>query len=496
MTFDLLDQPWIPVMGMDGRIHRVGIHDVLHHAEKYRALALSPLEDVVLTRLLVAFAHRALGNPDTDRWCDIWESGQFPAQDITDYADTWRSRFDLFGTVAPFMQSPTTMDAEPSGTDVLVPESSSISRPLFAGFDTNTMSGAQGAIALLVCHAYDTAGLKTGAPSGRSFGNSRGLCGNGQIVMAQGRTLFHTLMLNMIASDSIWSRSGPGDLPAWERPVLAVTDQRNTPDGPIDAMTWQSRRIQLVHDGYLVTGAYRVGPGKESTVDSSVGHRYEHMMMWRTLKAQKDGLPQFIGDSYAPMGWRGFSGAYVGGKTSTTPATPVVEWVCELQVDHGIFDVASTLSWSRTGAMYGNKCAVIDDVHHERVTAPAADFRADGASCEALTTLVDRIVDTIDDAGRFAYRAAITTDGANPDRAASMSDGARSAAWSTVTPVLTRWAMDTSESDPATVLEATARSCQRACDTVLDSLGTRAYRFPEIITARAKVGASIHRRTH
>ena len=49
MTFNLLDEPWIPVLYADGRAERVGIRTALTNARAIRQIAASnPMDRVAL----------------------------------------------------------------------------------------------------------------------------------------------------------------------------------------------------------------------------------------------------------------------------------------------------------------------------------------------------------------------------------------------------------------------------------------------------------------
>lgn len=58
MSFNLLTQPWIPVLYANGRFDRVGICQALIEAERIRQIAASnPMDNVALLRFLLAVLH-------------------------------------------------------------------------------------------------------------------------------------------------------------------------------------------------------------------------------------------------------------------------------------------------------------------------------------------------------------------------------------------------------------------------------------------------------
>ncbi len=89
-SYDLLTEPWIPVLRTDGTADSLGLRDVLHQAHQLRGLTgETPLVTASLYRLLLAVLYRALGTPTLDTWEDLWEQGRFPAQALDAYLSRW-----------------------------------------------------------------------------------------------------------------------------------------------------------------------------------------------------------------------------------------------------------------------------------------------------------------------------------------------------------------------------------------------------------------------
>lgn len=79
VTFNLVDEPWIPCVTADGASIELGLLDTLTRAHELREMAdPSPLVTVALHRLLLAIVHRLLDGPASyDAWCAVWNAGQF-----------------------------------------------------------------------------------------------------------------------------------------------------------------------------------------------------------------------------------------------------------------------------------------------------------------------------------------------------------------------------------------------------------------------------------
>lgn len=109
MHFNVLDNPWIPIVRPDGSKDMLGIREVLSQASALREISVaSPLEEYSIYRFLCVFLMDAL-RPDT-----IWDikallkHGKFDMSQIEKYISQCEAEgvsFDLFDEKRPFMQS-------------------------------------------------------------------------------------------------------------------------------------------------------------------------------------------------------------------------------------------------------------------------------------------------------------------------------------------------------------------------------------------------------
>lgn len=311
-SFCLVSEPWIPCEHLDGTRVELGIRDVLVHAHELRAIAdSSPLVTAALHRLLLAILHRCFGPPDIAAWKDLYEAKRFSASSLERYLGKWRERFDLFHPERPFYQV-RGLPFDPDGIDILVTERTAWGggvslfqhRPEGVG---TTLSPAEAARWLLCAQSFSPGGLvrKPGEPASASAGPLN----RGAIVLLRGDSLFETLVLNLVVYAPALDLPLPGnpkrDLPAWEREApprsLNRSDEpKRMPDGWIDLLTWQSRRLELRMDNQRVTGCVRcVGQGlhEDTPLDPMIAWRVDEKYGYLPLGFDADRA--FWRDSHA-----------------------------------------------------------------------------------------------------------------------------------------------------------------------------------------------------
>lgn len=98
-SFNLLTEPWIPIAG----VGLVSLNDVFTHPE-YARLGGTPVEKVVILRLLLCIVHASSPLPDLDAWLDL--TLEEMAQNALVYLEKWSDRFDLYDETHPFLQFP------------------------------------------------------------------------------------------------------------------------------------------------------------------------------------------------------------------------------------------------------------------------------------------------------------------------------------------------------------------------------------------------------
>lgn len=107
-TFNLLDEPWIPVHFVDGETRDLGLLELFAQAHRIVSLAeTAPPNLIALYRMLLAITHRAL-TMDCGAWRDSdrarWYRDGLLSNAFNAYLEHWRERFWLFHPEKPFMQ--------------------------------------------------------------------------------------------------------------------------------------------------------------------------------------------------------------------------------------------------------------------------------------------------------------------------------------------------------------------------------------------------------
>lgn len=268
-SFDLREAPWIPVRDQEGRNLRVGLRQALCEAHLFVGLAgPSPLATFALHRLLLAFLHRSLNGPRGEKaWRALRDAGHFPAESVQSYLLQWGHRLDLLHPERPFYQV-AGLPLEGAGpVSKLFQERSSGNNAVW--FDHSwdeqgrSLSFADAALQLLVVQNFSLGGLvsfaKGADPGLHKSAKSALMVGHAGFLVG-GANLFECLVNNLVAYNPSGNRPFEGqseaDCPAWEREKATWVEER-FPDGYLDLLTWQARRVLLVpsEDGSCVAQA-------------------------------------------------------------------------------------------------------------------------------------------------------------------------------------------------------------------------------------------------
>lgn len=260
-SYCLISQPWIPCSLPDGTQREFGLAEALRRAHEITAVSdPSPPITISLHRLLLAILHRVFGPRNSREWRALWDAGRFDGDRLEAYFTQWKHRFDLFDEERPFYQVGGLDRGMLKSVATLAPECASGNNA--ALFDHAT-DGSPTALApnfaarlILVGQNFAFGGRFSGAKAGESAEASPLV--TGAAFLASGSTLARTLLLNLVICPPKGELSSPrgSDNPAWERNVSTAVEARR-PDGHLDYLTWQSRRVWL-EPALDQTGAARV----------------------------------------------------------------------------------------------------------------------------------------------------------------------------------------------------------------------------------------------
>ncbi len=262
--FNLIKKHWIPcrmVKANNGKLELLGIEEALMRAsEVLEIVGDSPPVTIALYRLLLAIVHRSLGPLSYHgEWQRFWKDEKLFQESVLAYLNRKEpieiaKRFDLFDPVHPFYQSNNTIAARENlnqdfwGKLIFQDPGSALLFEHIAAAEPPILTDVQAARCLLAIQSFDTGGTKTADEDKESVSPAPLLPAATGIV--RGRNLFETLMLNLCWRDQKFFTSyqqGGSDKPAWER-TDAIESAEREPDGYLDLLTWQSRRIRLVPD--------------------------------------------------------------------------------------------------------------------------------------------------------------------------------------------------------------------------------------------------------
>jgi CRISPR system Cascade subunit CasA len=274
-SFNLIDKSWIPCLTLAGEREEFGIRDVLMQAHELREIrGDTPLETASLYRLLLAILHRILGPENPRVWKSLWNRLQFDIDVIDAYLlqSSIHQCFDLFHPQKPFYQPCKQVENKESPSAKIqkgkMPLEEFLKEDTRNGVEPTSvisllLHAASGGNAVLFDHNTKAVGLSlTPAQAARAlitsqlfgFGGTSGVKENftdafgskGVLFLAQGQSVFETLMLNMIeyGEDKPLPTPDGNDLPAWEMADPFIPD-RERPKGYLDYLTWHNRRIWL-----------------------------------------------------------------------------------------------------------------------------------------------------------------------------------------------------------------------------------------------------------
>lgn len=376
--FNLLNEPWICALTLNGNVQKYTLPDVLTHAHELRRLAGEmPAQDFAMLRLLLAVLQTVIyrynedGEKDLleegdereilERWKNIWDAGKLPDEILRQYFECWKDHFWLFHPQRPFYQVP---EAE-KGTgfkagklDGSISESNNKSR-LFSsktGAAKGKMEYDEAARWLLYLNGYDDASAKSGA--------GVGWLGQIGVVFSEGETLFETLMLNLVLLDEqreCWSKPRP----TWE---LEIPESKKSVEIPVpnnqaELLSLQSRRIFLKREEDRVTGYSLLG-GDFFNSESAFA---EQMTRWQVLQKNKKTAPKMIPrkNNAEKQMWRDFASFVIAEEEDIRPG--IVRWI-ECLKSKGLIDKKRFITFRVIAVKYGNSTnSYIKDVFGDSV---------------------------------------------------------------------------------------------------------------------------------
>ena len=258
--YNLVDEPWIPILRADGTPAHVGLAEIFNQSEGIADLAVRPHERVALMRLLLCL-------------CYASEDGIFKkeslAASVGDYLKKWKDSFWLYHPERPFLQIASLRSAK---ENTLIPLSkldfalsAGHSSTLFDHVGQNAqMSSAKLALLLLTCQCFSPGGLISqvywhGRLTSKTSFDAPCITGSMLHVFVRGKNLGETLILNIAPVKMlkrIYGSIGEGWLgrPCWECFPQNLDDQKavaNATKTFMGRLVPLSRAIRLEEKGML-----------------------------------------------------------------------------------------------------------------------------------------------------------------------------------------------------------------------------------------------------
>ncbi|MFG1879406.1 type I-E CRISPR-associated protein Cse1/CasA [Sphaerisporangium sp. NPDC049003] len=409
-SFDLLTQPWIPVVRLDGEARVMGLKDVILDAHNIRRVAAeAPTMTASLHRLLLAVFHRAYGPPSEAAWGQLWAAERFPADPLRSYLDPHRHRFDLFHPRLPFMQCAELASLSRATAAKLVPyRAVGNNVTLFdhtTSADRVVLSPEEAARWLVTLHAFDPGGMKT--PYEKDKSSERAPCNWFGVVLVEGRSLKESLLLNAPVYRPDYEKPAmttPEDRPVWEeREGPSPRPDKRTARGWTDLLTWPSRRVLLSANG---SGGSTMVDGVVITPGTRLDARLPDEEMMAAFRRPRDAKGRFKRD--APMLpvqlhplrgiWRHsvellLTDVWEEGRNRQRPTT--LDQIAEL-AERRYIPSDAVYSLRVFGQRLDSKATVVETWLEEEVPAPVPLLRARD---ESLGALIGCAITLADEAG-------------------------------------------------------------------------------------------------
>lgn len=398
--FNLLDEPWIPVIDKNNSTIKVSITGLLKDASSYKAIAGSNFfETFCITRLVLAIMYRAWADEEIDSsfWGEKWnDSDLLYDEDMQEYLSMVHGRFYLEDETYPFYQI-TNLDVEGKDPKNVNELSFDTEVSLFNSAPAKTVLPPDEAARLLLTYqGLDVAGIKTGFDNdernnkGRVYGSNTGWIGWIGAILLQGKNMHETLLLNFCERNDDDEDTIEQDIAPWEWETQAEFMTRpNAKDtvtparGVVDILTWQSRRVNLVWNEGVVTGVF-------TTSGDYIAHAgqfgVEPMTAWRYSKPQSNKFKQ---PTYMPLkienaspAWR-FMGsvlpnnevAMIKGNEEFKPSA-TVRWV-ESLMGEKVLKRNEPIIFTMGSVEYGSQNAVIENTTITSFTILSEIFTSD-----------------------------------------------------------------------------------------------------------------------
>ncbi|PKO05841.1 MAG: type I-E CRISPR-associated protein Cse1/CasA [Chloroflexi bacterium HGW-Chloroflexi-3] len=262
-SYNLISQPWIPVLTKNGDYKNIDMKECLINAQEYLDLKDPyPIVNSAIFRLLIAMLIDIF-RPNTSIDFENLLKDKYKENEIENYLIKYFERFDIFDKQKPFYQISDDR-VKPKPALKMVHHYASGNNATLFDHHTETdgvgLKPDQAARFLITIQAFGLSGL-----SGISEKFTNAPISNIISFYLKGANLFETLYLNLVS----YNQDRNGFFPSDERdkPFWRLDDpfrSRNIPYGLLDYLTWMNRRIILYpedENGRIVVRKIKEAPG-------------------------------------------------------------------------------------------------------------------------------------------------------------------------------------------------------------------------------------------
>lgn len=276
-SFNVLKDPWIPVIRKDGVPDELGIQPCLEQAHELKEIRdPAPIIEFGIYRLLIAFVLDALihagQRPEVPLDLKLLiNQGQFDIDMIEKYIEHCGDVFDIFHPERPFLQ--TKMDNASAqslaGMFPVTPSGTNVRHWHHKSEDSFIISASEATRLLTTIAPFMTAG---GAGLSPSINGAPAI-----YALPSGKSIFETLLLNI----PIRSNQDSGDgVIAWLR--KRSPGQERSHATTIESLTWSPRCLQLLpdlqdtSDIQVCAMKFKKGDSTRFTwIDANLAYRYD-----------------------------------------------------------------------------------------------------------------------------------------------------------------------------------------------------------------------------
>lgn len=244
--FNLVDEPWIPCLMLDGSQRDLSLGDALISAHEVREIFdPSPLVTAGVYRLLLAVEHRCFPATYLVEWKILWTAGKFDKEKTDEYLKQWHERFDLFNQEHPFYQqagftAKKTTPLKRLGWEFAAGNNATLFDHSLDE-DRPPIEPAMAARWIIATQCFAASAGKSETLHTKDSPMTRGA-----VILLQGNNLFETLALNLL---NLYKPDFPDfndDAPVWERKECWQPGHNQKPNGKHEYLSWQSRSIRLL----------------------------------------------------------------------------------------------------------------------------------------------------------------------------------------------------------------------------------------------------------